>query len=448
MRTPICDFVAQYVDSQSIRLHMPGHKGAPVLGAEPYDITEIPGADVLYEAQGIIRESEQNAAALFGTAVSLYSTEGSSLCIRAMLYLVRLLASSQGRKPRLLAARNAHKALLYAAALLNVDVDWVYADTGELLSWQPDLATLEERLRAEQPVALYITSPDYLGQRCDIAALAQLCHRYGTLLLVDNAHGAYLKFLSPSCHPMDFGADMCCDSAHKTLPVLTGGAYLHIAKHAPALLWEQAEQAFSLFASTSPSYLVLQSLDKANACLAGEYPMQLARTVTAVNELKQGMIAHGYTLRGDEPLKITVSTKPFGYTGTEFAALLAREHIICEFADPDAVVMMLSPQLGAQQMARVREVLLSISPRTPIGQQPPTIRPAERVLSPREALLSPRERTPLTQARGKVLATVSVTCPPAVPILVCGERISEQAIRCMQYYGMNACDTVVQEVNQ
>ena len=102
MNTPICDFVENYVQENKIRLHMPGHKGAHILGCEPYDITEIKGADSLYEADGIIRQSEVNAGKLFGCN-TFYSTEGSSLSIRAMLYLTVLYGTSMGRKPVIMA---------------------------------------------------------------------------------------------------------------------------------------------------------------------------------------------------------------------------------------------------------------------------------------------------------------------------------------------------------
>lgn len=98
----------------------------------------------------------------------------------------------------------------------------------------------------------------------DIAAIARACHESGALLSVDNAHGAYLKFMPTPAHPMDLGADICCDSAHKTLGVITGGAYLHISVSAPAVLAERAKASFSVFGTSSPSYLILQSLDAAN----------------------------------------------------------------------------------------------------------------------------------------------------------------------------------------
>ena len=256
MKTPILDFVAAYAESDALRLHMPGHKGKPVTGAEPWDITEIDGADVLYGAHGIIRESEENARTLFGTGATLYSAEGSSLSIRAMLYLSALYAKEQGRAPRILAARNAHRVFITAAALLDVDVEWMFGE-GELLRCTVTAEALEEKLKTAEslPAAVYITSPDYLGNLADVASLSEVCRRYRVLLLVDNAHGAYLRFLLTDRHPMSLGADLCCDSAHKTLPVLTGGGYLHISGEAPRSLIEAAESAMALFASTSPCAL-------------------------------------------------------------------------------------------------------------------------------------------------------------------------------------------------
>ena len=124
METPICDFVRNYAQNNALRLHMPGHKGTCFLEMEQ-DITEIDGADSLYEAGGIIAQSEANASKLFGCK-TLYSTEGSSQCIRAMLYLVQLHARQNGVKPLIAAGRNAHKTFLTAAALLDLDVHWLY----------------------------------------------------------------------------------------------------------------------------------------------------------------------------------------------------------------------------------------------------------------------------------------------------------------------------------
>ena len=126
MNTPVVDFVRRYAQQRTTRMHMPGHKGRGPLGCEELDITEIAGADELYEAEGIIAQSEANATQLFSTARTYYSTEGSSQCIRAMLHLALQMRPAKAGRPVLLAARNAHKALLYAAALLDFDIQWLW----------------------------------------------------------------------------------------------------------------------------------------------------------------------------------------------------------------------------------------------------------------------------------------------------------------------------------
>ena len=434
MNTPICDFLDAYAAKNTLRAHMPGHKGH----TEPFDITEIDGADSLYEASGIIMESERNASALFG-ANTFYSTEGSSLCIRAMLYLCAMHAKSQGKKPHIAALRNAHKAFLSAVALLDIEVTWLYPERSDsYLSCEIGSLELERYFAACKalPTALYLTSPDYLGKTLDIAKLSGVCHRYGILLIVDNAHGAYLKFLKESRHPIDLGADMCCDSAHKTLPALTGAAYLHIANGAPEIFTRQAKNALALFRSTSPSYLILRSLDALNLYLS-TYAERLDAFTREVTQCKEALLAHGYTLYGDEPLKLTVAAKPYGYQGKEIAALLAKDDIIIEFADPDFAVMMLTPELENIGLRRLTDALLRIPKKEAITALPPRMCGAEYVMSPREAMLSPLECVPIGEGEGRVLAQATVGCPPAVPIVVSGERITEEALGVFAYYGID-----------
>ena len=439
MNTPICDFVAQYAASQPLRLHMPGHKGKAVLGMERADITEIPGADVLYHPMGIILESEQNAAALFGTRRTVYSTEGSSLPIRAMLYLTALYAAGRGKHPLIAAGRNAHKVFITAAALLDVDVDWLYPENGgNLLSCEITPEGLEGYLKnaRELPTAVYITSPDYLGNMADIAGLSRVCRKYGCLLLVDNAHGAYLNFLPESRHPMALGADLCCDSAHKTLPVLTGGAYLHISWSAPELFSQAADQAMALFASTSPSYLILQSLDKANEILSFQWRDSLSRAAGEWAAAKQQLFDAGYMLAGQELLKLTLRAKPYGYTGGELAGLLETKNIFCEFSDPDYLVLMLPVEYDAGLPRKLTRALLGIPRRAPIMNPTPALHRAEAVFSPHEALFRHSVVIPVEEALGKVMADPTVSCPPAIPVVCSGERIEAWAVEAMEYYGI------------
>lgn len=446
MDTPIADFARACAESGSLRLHMPGHKGRALLGPEPLDITEIPGADVLYRAEGIIRKSEENAAALFGSARTVYSAEGSSLCIRAMVYLAIRYAAMTGRRPLIAAGRNAHKTFVTSAALLDAEILWLFSENEADGPVRCDISPeeLERVLIGERPAAVYLTSPDYLGNCAALEPLAALCRAHGALLLVDNAHGAYLRFLSESRHPMDLGADICCDSGHKTLPVLTGGAYLHLSSRCPETLREMAETAMGLFAGTSPSYLILQSLDLANRTLAEGYRERLAEMIRRLDALKRQLHEDGWQTSGDEPLKLTILPRSRGYTGSELASLLAERGIRCEFFDPDHLVCMFTPENEADACDRLYRALQGIERRPPLTGGPPTAGRPRCVLSPRQALLSPFETLPVGECLGRVLASPGVSCPPAVPILVCGERIDSAAVSMMEYYGQRTCDVVIE----
>ena len=446
MNTPIVDFVQGYAASEALRLHMPGHKGLPVLGPEPLDITEIPGADVLYHAEGIIAESERNASSLFGSARTLYSAEGSSLCIRAMLFLALQYARLTGRRPLVAAGRNAHRVFLSGCALLGLEVCWLRGEEAPYLSCRVTPTELAAVLEKEKPAAVYLTSPDYLGCCAELEPLAALCRQHGALLLVDNAHGAYLKFLPRSRHPLDRGADLCCDSAHKTLPVLTGGAYLHLSRRCPAALLPMADAAMRLFASTSPSWLILQSLDRCNAALAGDLPARLAERAAQLERVKAALAAAGWALAGDEPMKLTLCPKSRGYTGEALAGALAEAGIVCEFADPDYCVCMFSASSGPGDAEALHRALAALPRRTPIADAPPPSGRPEGLLSPREAMLAPFETLPAESCLGRVLAAPTVSCPPAVPILVCGERVDKEALALFRYYGVDRLDVVRTDV--
>ena len=424
-------------------MHMPGHKGRPLTGPERLDLTEIGEADVLYRSRGVIRRSEENAASLFGAARTVYSAEGSSLCIRAMLYLALLTAKEKGLPARLLAGRNAHRTLMTAAALMDLEIDWLLAAPGEdLLSCGFDADVLEEKLAAGAYMAVYLTSPDYLGRRADLRAAAAACRCHGVPLLVDNAHGAYLKFLPEGGHPIDLGADACCDSAHKTLSCLTGAAYLHLSERAPASWAEQAEQAMSLFASTSPSWLILQSLDRMNAELAGDYPEWICRTADRTAEIRMALAREGWTFAGDEPMKLTLNAAERGWSGEELQAVLRRSGIECEFADRQYLVLMPSAETTEGAWQRLLAALREIPRRAPLEEKAPELPAPERVMSVREAMLSPQEILPVGQAVGRVLADACVSCPPAVPVAIAGERITPETAACMVWYGVTECSVV------
>ena len=427
--TPVCDFVRDYAAAAPVRLHMPGHKGQGPLGCEYLDITEIRGADDLYHPESILAESEENASRLFGCR-TVYSTEGSSLAIRAMLYMAYTRSGCAGR---CLAGRNAHKSFLHTAVLLDFPISWLWAGDS-YLSCPVTAETVETAILAEKesPFAVYLTSPDYLGNLAPVEQIAKVCHRYGVPLLVDNAHGAYLKFLPRSLHPMDLGADLCCDSAHKTLPVLTGGAYLHMTSDYTA---EEAKAAMALFGSTSPSWLILQSLDGANPAME-RLPGEIAVLAPHIAALKGALLAHGFALVGAEPLKITVHAAKFGYSGEEMAEALEKQGIFCEFADRNFIVFMLTPKNTPEELERLRDCLCAL-PRGSRPEEPPlALAHPKAVCTPRRAAFAPRETIPVEESLGRVLALANVSCPPAVPIVMCGEEIDEAAIEALRRCGM------------
>ena len=508
----INEYINGYEKSDTVRLHMPGHKGKAIPGsgdslASMYkrDITEIEGADSLYEADGIIRESERRTAALYGSRETFYSAGGSSQCIKAMCMMALMNQNawdtdkvnnpgnmgnpgSTGNpggtgNPIILAGRNAHKAFLYASGFLRFDIRWLMSEgkpesgsenapgsaTGNVTGSAKGSATgnvtanvtgsatgnvmanvtgsvtgsvtgnvmanvtgsvtgsatgnvmgsargslcecritpeglgkrLEE-LKAEgvlgRVAAVYITSSDYLGNMQDIAGLAETTHKYGKLLLVDNAHGAYLAALRENIHPISLGADMTADSAHKTLPVLTGGSYLHISTNSPKGLEEYARHALEMSGSTSPSYLIMDSMDRAATYLeeqqekraaVGENDFDICEG--RVRKLGKKLSSLGFRVKSSElsePFKLTIDlTSNMGKAGSgneqkagsggeqkagsggeqkagsggELSSLLRDKGVECEFADRDYLVMMFSTMNTEEDFERTEQAFTEIA---------------------------------------------------------------------------------------
>ena len=193
-------------------------------------------------------------------------------------------------------------------------------------------------------------------------------------LLVDNAHGAYLRFLpGGSRHPIDLGAAACCDSGHKTLPVLTGGAYLHLGPKAPVQEESTVRNALALFGSTSPSYLILQSLDACNRLLSTDYPARLQECCDRLAALRARLNALAATqgtalplaLDGParEPMKLTLDAAALGPTGQALADHLRQNGMECEYADPRYLVLMFTPENPAEDMARLEAALAELCAR-------------------------------------------------------------------------------------
>ncbi|MDE7233738.1 MAG: aminotransferase class V-fold PLP-dependent enzyme [Ruminiclostridium sp.] len=425
MNTPIHDFLQDYAARLPVRCHMPGGKGQN----DPFDITEIYGADSLYESVGIILESEKNAAALFGAGDTLYSCGGSTLCIQGMLGTVRALTE----KRTIAAGRYSHRSLVSACALLGFEVRWI--DPGEFLGAVVSPEAVDAAIDGDT-AAVFLNAVDYYGGTADIAAIAEVCHRRGVLFLVDNAHGAYRVFTDD--HPITRGADMTADSAHKTLPALTGAAYLHLKSpaHRPA-----AKKAMALFGSSSPSYLMMDSLDLCNRFLS-EGAERARQAMEDTARLKEELKRLGFTLRNSDalrvsdPLRITVDAAAFGYTGDGLAALLRESGAECEMSDERYTVLLFSAVQPREDFSRLSEIFLGIPQKPSFTIPPHKLLKPECVLSLREALFSEKKTVKTETAEGRICAEIVSPCPPCVPLVMPGERIDGDCVEELLRYGV------------
>ena len=515
---PLKKFIERYKAEKNIRLHMPGHKGAFDYGD---DITEIKGADSLYEASGIIADSESKTAELFGAASSFYSTEGSSQVIKAMCFLAAQrfrnlnsnLNSDQNssvsideegtgklkdnvdgavQRPTILATRNAHKSFIYASMLLGFNIKWmVDGDEFSLCKCYVTPERLEEYLEkteAADMAAVYVTSPDYLGNILDIKGLAEVAHKYGLPLLVDNAHGSYLKFMKKDVHPVSLGADLVADSAHKTLPVMTGGAYLHVSKNSffldaskdditeeggqeEALLDEalkkEIRKALLMFGSTSPSYVIMESLDEALGRIDID---KYRKTQDRVDALKHELTKIGYNISGlgsemSEPLKIVVDLRSSDLSGMQLSNMLREQGIECEYADPDFLVTMWSPyneypadfdgfknammkiwdSVGLENIENdMVDSEETISQKTTSKDSILTQFSLPKVMyQPYELMYCVHRLEKVGPGLvGEVAADTVVSCPPAVSPIVAGEVIDENIVKVLEYYGIEKVEVL------
>ena len=448
---PVFDFVSDYAEKNMLRCHMPGHKGRSIWGDFPekifsMDITEIKNADSLFEScetGGVIRRTEKNISDIYGSLDSFISTSGSTLCIQAMLTAVKL------EKRRVIAVRNVHRSFINSCILLGIEPEWIlpkYSDFA--ISGEIDTQVLEntETMLKKIPNAcLYVTSPDYTGYIAPIDKLAEICHGYGAVLIVDNAHGAHLKFMEKSLHPISLGADMCCDSLHKMLPALTGSAVLHVSnkRYSPI-----AKHCMSIFGSTSPSYVIMSSIDRCMDYMRGNLRRDIENNLSWINDLRKKFDSSLFTPSGD-PFHLSVNAGKYGFDGKIFAEILRECGVECEYSDSTLVILLLSPVFSSEDYIRLEKALESALKRIKdikqrrAGESPklPTEVPV-KVMGMREAFFSESEEIPVGSAVGRVCAYAEVPCPPAVPIVAGGELIDRDTAEILRFYGVDTLKAV------
>lgn len=276
----------------------------------------------------------------------------------------------------------------------------------------------------------------------NISEIARVCKKHRIPLLVDNAHGAYLKFLSGDKHPITLGADMCADSAHKTLPVLTGGAYLHIADEKYC---EYAKPTMALFGSSSPSYLILDSLDRCNEQLVNT-PGRIRELAYKIAKLKEEVAAFGYTLSPSDDMRLVLDCAATYGTGTKAAAVLSEFGIECEYADEYKCVLLFGWSTSDEDLATVREVLKANDASDFAKYElpaPPEHIVTSQAMQPAKAYFGMKYKMNINDAVGKTCAVSVAPCPPGIPLIMPGETITEQAAKILMKHGIDKIDVVM-----
>ncbi len=418
-----------------VRMHMPGHKGQTPAGwdAFGYDMTEIDTTGDLFAPDGAMAEAARLAAGAAGASCTLPLSGGSTAGVLAML----LATASAGGE--VIVARNCHHSVLSACALAHAEPVFVYprhVDGWAYIAPEDVTAAIAAHPHAQ---AVVVTRPDYLGVCVELADIARAAHDTGMRLLVDEAHGTHLNWTA-SGQPAGAGAcgaDAWVQSAHKTLPALTGAAWLHLAGVMDA---ERVRGILRMVHTSSPSFPILASLDAARAWMdakGGAALVELhARVADFWRRLREAQPelanAHdrlsGVAGQAFDPARVVIEAANLGYTGDQVAAHLASQGIDIEMADARCVVLIPSVADPPDALACATEALSRLSIRPPLHNAQTSLPAAERVMPLWQAALSPSEPVPLAQAVGRVAAVSAGAYPPGIPWVVPGERISAQAI--------------------
>ena len=432
MPTPLFDALTNYIQKKDIRFHTPGHSGcSEALSAFaqilPYDVTELPETDSLFEASGAILQAEKLASDFFSKSTdkhvnTFFSAGGCTLAIQTMIALTCLGGGE------LLVSRNCHRSVINTCTLTGIEPRFVYpGDDGRINS--EDVKSLLEKNKKIKAVLL--TSPDYYGRLSDISGIAEVCKVHSIPLLVDNAHGTHLMFFKDengkSMHPVTQGAALSGCSAHKTLPVLTGGAWLNIADKKFA---KNAKNIMSLFASSSPSYPIMASLDLCRDYCELQGEKDFVRLEEHVKEVSEFIVSRGFRLinGAKDPVRITINT---GDTGFETYKILRENGIQPEFYDERYVVLIPTPfNFSKNCTTRLKSAInkFSAGKFTCDAQIPRT----QAVISPAAAIRSKTVRLPVEKSAGFIAGETVSKCPPGIPVLIPGERISDDIVNILK----------------
>jgi len=448
IKRPIFDAMKQFHNQKNYSLHVPGHKHGLLSQLPPafrevmrYDLTELNGLDDLHYPEEAIKEAEELLSRTYQTQRSFFLVNGSTVGNLAMIYAVCRPGD------RVIVQRNAHKSIFHGLELAGafpvyVTPEWdEYTKTAAHVSYQ----TIKQAIHTyPEAKAVILTHPTYYGVAAkDLAAIVDLCHDAQIPLLVDEAHGAHLQaseHFPPSA--LTLGADVVVQSAHKTLPAMTMGSFLHIGS---SLVDEERIQYYlRMLQSSSPSYLLMASLDDARAYLSSftQHDMytllqrkdQFVEALQSINRLE--------VVVPDDPLKLLLRVP--GKTGYQLQAALESEHVFVELADPYQVLMIL-PLLKAVHtypFAEIRSHIKSAVEHLLLipadGKEPHRIEFLEIISEPVFSFAELNHRKyewiPYMRSMGRIAAGAITPYPPGIPLIVPGEKITMGHLETLEDY--------------
>ncbi len=411
--------------------HMPGHKRNPEFLKECPDITEVAGADDLHHPEGLIATAENTAARLFGVRKTLFSTAGSTPLILAAV------SAATKRGDKILIARNCHRSVYNAALINSLSAEFVMPEHVDELDTDGAVSpeAVKKALAVSSAAALVITSPTYDGFVSNIEEIAKICRDSGTLLIVDGAHGAHLglsKYFLPSARSL--GADIVIESAHKTLPCLTGAAFLHICSDRVDPV--RVQNFFSVYHTSSPSYPIIASIESALSLLKyrGEALFRL-QSDRLDNLYRETVHLRSFSIVKRDDLdksKILICCKNSSVSGFELKKLLLRDYKIeCEMAMPNYLLALSSladTSLGFDKLAYALTCLdRELAPRTDRVEALPTAQPLVK-MPMRDAFESDTVAVPFEFSAGGISADFVYAYPPGSPIIAPGEVITPKTL--------------------
>lgn len=412
---PIHNAICGYAEKETARFHMPGHKG--ILSA--FDVTEVTGTDNLHSPKDAILRSEALCAEALKARDAFFSVNGSSAAVMCMLALL-------GTGKQVLLARNCHISAVNGAALAGHITHPIFPDENGVITAETAEKAFEER----HYDAVFITSPTYRGVCSPVDRIAAVAHEHGALLLVDSAHGAHFAF-SDMLPPVPSSADLWCVSTHKTLDALTQTAVLLAGEGCP-IERERIRRSLSLFQSTSPSYLLMLSIERA-LLMPSDWDAHIKR----IAELSDRIAAvPGVELlyRGSEAVyDVTrLNIRMSGMTGYDLAAKLEEAGIVPEMSDGECVTLITTPSDDPDWYERLYERLVQLAEKTGANEETGSKgsaalpEPGECKVSVREAVLGEYELVSLHEAVGLVAAKPVGCYPPGISILFPGETITSE----------------------